>query len=110
MPWLGADHDTKRSVQLGPVRNVFEALSSNTVNELLGVRRCTRWAVTLDEAAPGALDLPPKSCTTWGRDRSNTGGKIYARLDRSDEDMVRDGSTGGDMRNRKLLNDEDCEI
>ena len=73
------------------MRKFFEAMSSNAVEELLGVRRCTRWTVELSDrfSSPCALDLPPLACTFWGRDR---------------------GSASVNKMTAKLLDHEDCEI
>ena len=73
------------------MRKFFEAMSSNAVEELLGVRRCTRWTVELSDgfSAPCALDLPPLACKIWGRDR---------------------GSASVNKMTAKLLDHEDCEI
>ena len=61
---LQADLHGDRSSKIGSVRNLFEALRRGTVNELLGVRRCTVWnvAVTCAWKCRGVLKLPPLAC------------------------------------------------
>ena len=59
-----ADADSDKSSKVGCVRYLLESLRCNTVDKLLGVRRCTVWNVAVVDKflAHDALDLPPLAC------------------------------------------------
>ena len=84
---LAISMNTSTSVELGPVRSVLDALSSNAVNGLLEVRRCTQWKVRLWIGKHRALDVVPHSCKVSGRDRNREERKP---LDLTDPDIWRD--------------------
>ena len=68
-----ADAESDKSSKVGCVRYLLESLRCNTVDKLLGVRRCTVWKVAVaDEMiAHGALDLPPLACRLTKQNQNN---------------------------------------
>ena len=67
-----ADPDSDKSSKVGCVRYLLESLRCNTVDELLGVRRCTVWNVAVADKfiVPCALDLPPLACQLTRQNRN----------------------------------------
>ena len=109
---LAISMNTSTSVELGPVRSVLDALSSNAVNGLLEVRRCTQWKVRLWIGKHRALDVVPHSCKVSGRDRNREERKP---LDLTDPDIWRDVTAEEQAQsdakyNRKLKDYEDCKV
>eukprot|EP00929_Paragymnodinium_shiwhaense_P121217 TRINITY_DN93382_c0_g1_i1.p1 TRINITY_DN93382_c0_g1~~TRINITY_DN93382_c0_g1_i1.p1 ORF type:complete len:293 (+),score=22.77 TRINITY_DN93382_c0_g1_i1:52-930(+) len=104
-----------RSVQLEPVRDVLHALGSNSIDEMLGVRRCTQWNVHLQGQHGNALGLAPQSCSVEGRDRGCGGGEPLKLDDADLSDLFREMTAEEQAkqdakRNRKLEDYEDCEV
>ena len=66
-----ADFESYKSSKVGCVRYLLENLRCNTVNKLLGVRRCTVWNVAVaDNLISHALDLPPLACQLTRQNRN----------------------------------------
>ena len=67
-----ADPESDKSAKVGCVRDLLESLRCNTVDKLLGVRRCTVWNVAVADKfiAPCALDLPPLACQLTRQNRN----------------------------------------
>lgn len=98
------------SVELGSVQSLVDALRSNTAEGLLGVRRCSRWTVTVNGSASGALALAPTSCTISGRSR---GGAARSPTDTEDlfRTMTAEEQANVDAEvNRQLQDYEDCSV
>ena len=68
-----ADPESDKSAKVGCVRDLLESLRCNTVDKLLGVRRCTVWNVAVADKFMlnhRALDLPPLACQLTRQNRN----------------------------------------
>ena len=70
-----ADPDSDKSSKVGCVRVLLESVRCNTVDRLLGVRRCTVWNVAVADKfiAHSAFDLPLLACRLTRQNRNSHG-------------------------------------
>eukprot|EP00929_Paragymnodinium_shiwhaense_P089874 TRINITY_DN50083_c0_g1_i1.p1 TRINITY_DN50083_c0_g1~~TRINITY_DN50083_c0_g1_i1.p1 ORF type:complete len:287 (+),score=48.13 TRINITY_DN50083_c0_g1_i1:39-899(+) len=92
-----------QSDRLGSVRNVFEALGSNTINEMLGVRRCTHWKVYIHGEHSNALGLAPQSCSVSRRKRGRRAEREPVDVD--DDDLASEKQAASAVKLMRTLDD-----